>query len=246
MSEDALSGIRELLAQCSQEEQQELFNELRQHHRIHEFEDVIGASAEVILDAVHRAPELTRRNLRGVIADAAFRRHVAQPLSQHGWKDVTPEGNYAYDYKLADEIGDITIQVKLQRSKAGLPSVEKGSKYGFEGEVYTVETQKTRKGKDRDGNETRFYRYGQFDILAVSMQPSANNWDQYMYTLQRWLLPHRRPNSQPGEIAVMQPVAMQPDEFWTDDFTIAARWFRAEDKGKNMSKLMQHKSRRSS
>lgn len=73
MSEASLVAIRELLAQCTAEEQSVLFRELRGRHRIHEFEEVIGASAETILDAVHRAPELTRRMLRGVIADAAFR-----------------------------------------------------------------------------------------------------------------------------------------------------------------------------
>lgn len=239
MSEQALASIRELLDQCSPEEQQALFNELRQRHRIHEFEDVICAPAEMILDAVHRAPEITRRMLRGVIADAAFRQFVAMPLAQHDWKDVTPVGNFAYDYKLSDSIGDITIQVKLQRSASGSPVIEKGSRYGFPGNVYIVEPQKTRGGKDSNNNDTRYYRYGEFDVLAVSLHPSTNRWDQYMYTLQRWLLPGKRPQGQPGEIDKLQPVAMKPDEFWTDDFTIAAEWLRANDNGKNMSQLLQ-------
>ena len=102
MSEENLAAIRALLAQCSPEEQATLFRELRTRHRIHEFEEVIGASAEMILEAVHRAPELTRRMLRGVIADAAFRLLVVPQLAKSGWRDMTPIGNFAYDYMLDD------------------------------------------------------------------------------------------------------------------------------------------------
>jgi hypothetical protein len=123
------------------------------------------------------------------------------------------------------------VQVKLQRSKLGAPEVRKnGKRYGFEGPVYTTETQKSRNGKDDTDAKTRPYRYGEFDVLAVSMEPSTRCWDRYMYTLGRWLLP----GEEPGNIAVTQPVAMIPNEFWTDDFLIAAAWLRAEDHGKRM------------
>lgn len=88
MSEAGLTTIRELLAQCSPEERAALFRELRAVHQIHEFEAVIGAPAEMILEAVHRAPELTRRMLRGVIADAAFRTFVVPAVAPHGWQDI--------------------------------------------------------------------------------------------------------------------------------------------------------------
>ncbi|MFO1204367.1 MAG: hypothetical protein U1E63_01180 [Burkholderiales bacterium] len=124
MSDTNLLAMRELLAQCSPEEQEALFKELRQRHLIHEFERVIGAPAEMILEALHRAPELTRRMLRGVIADAAFRTFVVPAVEPSGWLDVTPEGNFAYDYKLDDGQGSVTVQVKLQRSKRGAPVVQ--------------------------------------------------------------------------------------------------------------------------
>lgn len=231
MSDVTVSAIRELLTQCSPEEQEILFRELRQRHVIHEFERIIGAPAEMILEAVHRAPELTRRMLRGVIADAAFRTFVVAPLKPHGWRDVTPEGNFAYDYKLDDGNGTITVQVKLQRSERGAPVVRKGAKYGFGPEVFMTETQKTRTGTDGEDNQTRPYRYGEFDVLAVSMQPSTGEWNRYMYTLGRWLLPGKKP----GEMATLQPVAMQSNDFWCDDFLSAAARFRAEDGGKRMS-----------
>ena len=231
MSEEILATIRELLAQCSPQEQEAIFRDLRARHQIHEFEEVIGAPAEMILEAVHRAPELTRRMLRGVIADAAFRQFAVRPLAESGWHDVTPSGNFAYDYSLDDGAGVVTVQVKLQRSERGAPVVKRGERYGFGGTVHIVETQKTRTGTDGEDHQTRPYRYGEFDILAVSMQPSTAKWDRYMYSLGRWLLRGKKA----GEIATLQPVAIGPNEFWTDDFRTAAQWFREEDDGKRMS-----------
>lgn len=231
MSDANLATIRKLLAQCSHEEQAAIFRELRARHIIHEFEEIIGAPAEMILEAVHRAPELTRRMLRGVIADAAFRQFAVRPLAEFGWNDVTPVGNFAYDYKLDDGAGPVTVQVKLQRSERGAPVVKRGDRYSFGESVHIVETQKTRTGTDGEDNQTRPYRYGEFDILAVSMQPSTAKWDRYMYTLGRWLLPGRNV----GEIATMQPVAMGSNEYWTDDFRVAAQWFRSEDGKKRMT-----------
>ena len=231
VSEARLATIRELLAQCSPEEQAALFRELRTRHVIHEFEEIIGAPAEMILEAVHRAPELTRRMLRGVIADAAFRQFTVRSLAESGWRDVTPAGNFAYDYKLDDGAGPVTVQVKLQRSERGTPVVKRGERFGFGEFVHIVETQKTRTGTDSADNKTRPYRYGEFDVLAVSMQPSTAKWDRYLYTLGRWLLPGRNV----AEIATLQPVAMNPNGFWTDDFRTAAQWLRTEDGGKRMA-----------
>jgi len=229
MSEN-LQTLRALLEKSTPEERQLIFRELRQHQVIHEFERVIGAPAEMILEAVHRAPELTRRMLRGVIADAAFRTFAVPLAVEKGWKDATPEGNYAFDYVLRDDAGQVTVQVKLQRSERGHPVVKKGVRYGFEGDVFITETQKTRTGSDGD-DKTRPYRYGEFDILAVSMQPSTGKWDLYMYTVGRWLLQGKGE----GEMATLQPVAMKPNSFWTDDFATAAAWFRTDDGGKRMT-----------
>ena len=198
---------------------------------MHEFEGIIGAPAEMILEAVHRAPELTRRMLRGVIADAAFRQFTIRDLTKFGWRDVTPIGNFAYDYVLDDGAGAITIQVKLQRSERGTPVVRQGARYGLSEPVHIVETQKTRTGSDGQNNKTRPYRFDEFDILAVSMQPSTSRWDQFMYSLSRWLLRGRNI----GEIATLQPVAMTPNDFWTDDFRTAARWLRTDNRKNTMT-----------
>jgi hypothetical protein len=213
------------------DEQAEIFRELRARHLIHEFEAVIGAPAEMILEPVHRAPELTRRMLRGVIADAAFHQFVVLPLAAMGWRDITPVGNFAYDYKLDDGEGPVTVQVKLQRSERGLPVVKRGDRFGFGESVHIVETQKTRTGTDGEDKQTRPYRYGEFDILAVSMQPSTGKWDRYMYTLGRWLLSGRNPD----EMATLQPVALSPNAYWTDAFEVAAQFLRTDDSTKRMT-----------
>lgn len=232
MPENNLDAIKRLLAGCTDDERRAVLREVRQTVQLHQLEVDFGAPAEVILEAIHRAPELTRRMLRGVIADAAFATMVVPMLRERGWSDVTPEGNFAFDHVLADMHGPITVQVKLQRSEKGEPVITTGSKYGLAAGMFMVEPQKTRSGKKRtngdadsgDGaDKTRPYRYGDFDILAVSLQPSTGDWSRFRYTVGDWLLPGKGAN----EIATYQPVAMAPDADWTDDFNEVARWFRA-------------------
>ncbi|MFO1319069.1 MAG: hypothetical protein U1F52_05605 [Burkholderiales bacterium] len=232
MPDDNVEKVRALLLQCSPEERAAIFREMRATHLIHEYERITGARAEMILEAIYRAPELTRRMLRGVIADAAFAEYVV-PLLTPRWQDVTEEGNFAYDYKLRDVDGrTVTIQIKLQRSERGAPVVRAGASFGFTSDVYVVETQKTRGGKDAEDKETRPYRYGEFDVLAVSLQPSTGVWDRYVYTLGRWLIA----GNSPDEIAVMQPVTRGDSDFWTKSFEQVVEWLFAESKGKRMQR----------
>lgn len=173
--------------------------------------------------------ELTRRMLKGVVADAAFHFYVVPELGQHGWKDIPLATNEAYDHMLADRGGEVTIQVKLQRSELGKPVIKRAGHF-------IVEVQKTRTGKKKvkgepngDGEvsaevvDTRPYAYGDFQILAVSLWPSTKDWKRFRYTVAEWLVP--RPGS-PNLIAVMQPVAAAPNNVWTDDFTQAVAWLR--------------------
>jgi hypothetical protein len=93
------------------------------------------------------------------------------------------------------------------------------------GRKYVVETQRTRGGKDvLTGEATRPYRFGEFDILAVSMHPSTNDWDSFMFTVGNWFVP--RPAA-PTQLEVYQPVSMSPDEDWTDDLLTSIGWFRS-------------------
>lgn len=87
--------------------------------------------------------------------------------------------------------------------------------------MYVVETQKTRSGKKK-GEKTRPYRFGDFDILAVNLQPITGEWDRFAFTLGTWLLPR---DKEPNLIATLQPVPVAPDSFWTDDLRQCVEWF---------------------
>jgi len=119
----------------------------------------------------------------------------------------------------------------MQRRTKGQPTTRKD----YPG-MYVVEKQRTRGGKrlrqgdNNDGGEvavqedTRPYRFGDFDILAVSMHPSTNVWTDFLYTVAAWLLP--RPK-EPQLLRVFQPVPPQPNDDWTDDLLEAIAWLRS-------------------
>ncbi|MGC8639663.1 MAG: hypothetical protein ACP5XB_07260, partial [Isosphaeraceae bacterium] len=130
-----------------------------------------------------------------------------------------------YDYLLEDSVGRVRVQVKLQRKKGGKPMMASQGYKWLSGEMFAVETQKTRGGKDPQTKEdTRPYRFGEFDVLAVSMEPSVSRWDAFMFTVAKWLLP--RPDD-PNLLLKFQPVSPVPNEDWTDDFNVCVAWLRS-------------------
>jgi hypothetical protein len=217
-----LERIKELLKACNPAQRQEVFRHLRQEFPIHPLEAELHAKAEIILEAIRRAGGLTLRMIRGVIAEAAFEVEVVERLK--GWEKVPRSGDLAYDFLLRDRKGELRVQVKLQRSKAGRPMWAKEAFRSFPEGMYVAETQKTRRGTARKtGGATRPYRFGEFDLLAVAMYPSTSRWDTFLYTVAGWLLPGR---TDPAEILKFQPVAAAPNDDWTDDLHTAVRWLR--------------------
>jgi len=97
------------------------------------------------------------------------------------------------------------------------------SKRRFPGEdMYVVEVQKTRGGVDLQTNEqTRPYRFDDFDILAVNMHPSTGDWNRFLFTPSRWLLP-RSENA--ALISIFQPVPRTASDVWTDQLEECVRW----------------------
>jgi hypothetical protein len=215
--------IKRLLSACTEKQRREVFAELRREYQIHPLEAKLNARAEVILEAIDRASDLTLRGVRGVIAEAAFKLNVISRLN--GWENLPVEGDFSYDFLLADAAGQVRVQVKMQRLKDHRPMLaSQGYRYLPSG-MYVVETQRTRGGKDpRTGGDTRPYRFGEFDILAVSMHPSTNDWSAFMYTVCDWLLPRAE---NPNLILKFQPVAKVPNDRWTDDFTKCVGWLRS-------------------
>ncbi len=214
--------LQSILHNCTPEEREALFRLLREEFSIHPLEDQLHARAEVILEAIQLAPELTLRMLRGVIAEAAFHVEVAQRLPD--WRAVErAPGSFSYDSILNDGNGGVRVQVKLQRSKQGRPMhANEGFRF-LPSDMHLVETQKTRKG-EKKGSSTRPYRFGEFDVLAVATYPSTKRWDSFMFTVGSWLLPNP---ADATEILKYQPVATCANDDWTDDFRTAAAWFRS-------------------
>ena len=173
----------------------------------------MNAKAEVILEALDRAGALTFRGIRGIIGEATFVREIIPSLA--GWEDVTPLGDLPYDAALKDGISTVKVQVKMQRRVKGAAWLRNGAA--------VVEVQRTR-GGTRDGEDTRPYRFGEFDLLALCMEPSHGRWNSFHYIPERWL------NPRPGNAAlieIMQPVALEPDAIWTNDFNGAVRRLRS-------------------
>lgn len=218
-----LELINQLLSDCSPEERAAVFAHLRRQFSIHAIEDEWNVEAEVILEAIHRAPDITQRGVRGVIAEACFELHVVRQLP--GWSSEDLHGKTSYDFLLSDVVGSVRVEVKMQRLECKRPKVAK-KEWQRAGELmYVVETQRTRGGTSAEGEPTRPYRFGDFDVLAVSMHPSTRDWCNFHYTVADWLVPK---DGHPERINTFQPVPGKPDEeSWTTDFLAAVKWFRS-------------------
>ena len=219
MTKDKLQAIRSALADLSADGRRRVLQDLRKEFPTHELELKWNVAAEVVLEAIARASDLTQRGLRGVIAEAAFAQTVVAPLLDAGWADDTPTGDIPYDFRLTDRAGSVTVQVKNQRNEKQAPKLWKK----LPG-VYVAETQKTRSGQDRAGKNTRPYKFGEFDILAVCLHPSTNDWSKFLYTVGRWLLPRENDKKL---ISVFQPVDPRATADWTTDLAEAVSWFRS-------------------
>lgn len=221
-----VDDIKFLLERCNEREQREIFDMLRVKFPIHALEAKLNIPAEAILEAIDRASDLTLRGVRGVIAEVAFKLNVADKLE--GWNSEELLGDFPYDFLLRDQLGAIRVQVKMQRLKGGVAMMASQGYRRLPAEMYVVETQRTRGGKDqKTGEDTRPYRFGEFDLLAVSMHPSTGQWSSFMYTIADWLLP--RPENK-ALMLKFQPVARTPSDVWTDNFETCVSWVRSKEK----------------
>jgi len=235
MTTDDLKTLHALIRSTGPENRRALFEELRKEFPIHHLEQEWHTTAEVILEAIARSGDLTKRGVRGVIAEASFKENIVNPLLQQGWQDKPITGNQAYDFLLDDSNGDIRIQVKMQRRKQQRPmlAIEANKRmFPLASNMWVVETQRTRGGKDNQGEATRPYRYGEFDLIAVSLYPSTNDWSKFRYTVAKWFIPDPESGDR---VFKYQPVPKTPNEDWTDDLVESISWFRSGQK-KRISK----------
>lgn len=218
-----LTTVKHVVDSLSEDERIELLAYLRKSMPLHPVEQKLMASAETILEAIARSPDLTVRGIEGIIAEAAFAIEVIPTLS--GWIEQPVDAGPAYDFLLDDGRGSVKLQVKMQRRAARKPLMANSvrTRKKWSAAYYVVETQRTRGGKTKTGEGTRLYRFGEFDVLAVSMGASKGRWSAFMYTLQRWLLPS---DDDTDRLNVYQPIPPAPNEFWTDDFITCVGWLR--------------------
>ena len=221
-SEAELFSVIEYLAHRCPDQLSDIVN--RQEHPL-EVEWKI--SGDVILDAIARSSDLTKRGIRGILAEAVFEKEVLPILPER--ESVKIPADAAFDFELRRRFSPADaarIQVKLQRSEKHQPMlVSKRLRATLTNppvQLYVVEIQKTRGGKNRKGQKTRPYRFGDFDILAVSMHPSTDDWKNFRYTLCSWLIPRKYEQTL---IKILQPVAAEPDEYWTDSLSECLEWF---------------------
>lgn len=205
----------------------------------HAVEEQLMISSDGILHALGRAGDFTVRMIRGVFAEAAFASDVL-PTLVPVWRELSlGAGDPPYDFLLTDQdsslmssvepavaFARVRVQVKMQRSKGRKPLLASEtwrSMVKWPSSHYVVEVQKSRKG-EKHGEHTRPYRFGEFDILAVSLGPSQGRWSAFVYTVERWLLPDPL---NPSQLLKYQPVSPVDDDSWTNDYTRAASWLRS-------------------
>jgi len=219
---DRLGDLRAYLQTCTPQEREELQRALGLDVAPrHQLERDWNISATDILDAIASGSDLIQRGIRGVIADKAFYRYVLPALVDDGWQNEPIVGDRPYDAALRRGELRITIQVKMQRKAAGVPMTAKSRLYPNGDRFWVVETQKTRAGVDSQGDSTRPYRFGEFDILAVNLHPSCGDWSRFVYTVARWLVPDP---TTPLNIYKYQPVPQGDSEDWTPDFGRCVEW----------------------
>jgi hypothetical protein len=213
-----MSELEELLQRVPtwpEVQRRQLFDVLRKSLLIHPYEHEINAKAEVILEAVSRSSDLTKRGIRGIVAEASFVIEVLPKIVT--WDNRTamiPVGNYSFDALVERPGVQVRIQVKMQRQKNHRPMTANEGYRDLPSDCWVVEVQRTRGGEDPTGENTRPYRFGEFDLLAVSMECSSRDWKSFMYA------PANRLQADPKDsrcIRKFQAVPKAPIGFWTDN-----------------------------
>jgi hypothetical protein len=128
-----------------------------------------------------------------------------------GWESDPPIGDVSWDACLKKNGRSVRIQVKMQRKLAGQPMLRRG--------FHVVEVQRTRTRRSKDGGDTRPYRFGEFDLLAVCMQASTGSWHSFMYIPSKSLTPKTLATDQ---IETLQSIPEFGDNgVWSTDLATA-------------------------
>ena len=254
MSESLAANSR-LIDQCSEEDRRALKLYL-QKLLPHPLEQQWGIEADTILSAISRSSDLTKRGVRGIIAEAVFVNEIVPTVAGSGWQPAEFSGDQPFDALVKKGALSARIQVKLQRLEEGVPKLYYPKHYE-RGTLFVVEVQKTRTGEKTTktttpGTETtttttesvtvstRPYSFGDFDILAVNMHPSSGNWRSFRYTVASWLLP--RP-ANTSLIEIFQPVAAVPNDVWSNNLDTCLAWYEEAKQFRILTELLHLKKK---
>lgn len=152
----------------------------------HPLEVKYDLTAQELLDAIDRRFRL-KVALEGAVAEVHFERKLKVAVKE-GW---------LADYESHDVDGmhDFTfITLKGTKVRVEVKTVRKGSNL-------QVELQKTRAAKGDPSS--RYYDLEHFDVVAVCMGRSTEDWSQFMYTIASRLPSHK---DYVGKLRVMHPI----------------------------------------
>lgn len=216
IKDEDFNKLLSILKRCDKSQLDVLTKHLNIQPFTHPLENVINAKAEILLDSLMRSSYITLNGIRGIIAESTFNTIVVKDSKK--WKDIPAGAQNPYDFILEDNIGQVRIQIKLQRKLDNLPWIRKDG-------CAVVETERTRSGKTKDGESSRPYRYGEFDLLGVCMEPSHSMWESFLYIPQKYLEPHK---DNIKFLNKLQSVPLTPKNNWTNNLDEAVDLFRKD------------------
>lgn len=163
----------------------------------HALELKYGLTAQELLDAIDKRFRL-KVALEGAVAEVHFERKL-RIASREGWLT-------SYKSHDVDGMHDFTVvTLSGMALRVEVKTIRNGAKP-------QVELQKTRAAKGDPSS--RYYDRSHFDIVAVCVGRSTNDWSQFRYALVRELPSHRH---YPNKLQIMHPI---PEEEATEP-----RWF---------------------
>jgi hypothetical protein len=215
----SVNVIKQLLEECSDQDR----DEWKSH-------------AQTILGAI-RGSHPTKRGVNGAIAAAFFENCALPAIEQHGWARATATQTNDPSSPVIEKNGRaVHVLIAILQFEAGKPRRQLSSA-GRE-DQYVVQVQKKlsrvpvlhiepRDNGPRASVFPRAYSFGDFDVLAVNMQPVTRRWTDFRYTLAAWLAPFEKDTSL---IAPAQSVSLESSGIWTDRLPACLDWLVDESR----------------
>ena len=167
---------------------------------MHPLEAEFGLTKDELLDAMKRRFR-ARVTLEGVVAEVHLGKHI-RALHEKGivarYEEHDQDGYPDYSIWLPS-LPDRAFRIECKNVRDSVEAYRKrGAVVAFK-----VETQKTR--ASTGDSSSRYYGYGQFEILAVCLGKKTRDWRQFLYIRSKDLTQH---SVYPDKMAVMHPVPL--------------------------------------